>query len=46
MEAWAEQTTKDFSLKMFPGGHFFLKTHEAEFLKALASDLGVILSRK
>jgi len=43
IEAWSEQTTKSFSLQMFPGGHFFLKTHQAEFLKALARDLGLIL---
>ena len=43
IEAWAEQTTKDFSLEMFPGGHFFLKTHEVEFLAALARDLGLVL---
>jgi medium-chain acyl-[acyl-carrier-protein] hydrolase len=43
MEAWAAQTTKDFSLEMFPGGHFFLKTHQAEFLAALSSDLSLIL---
>jgi len=45
IEAWAEQTTKDFRIEMFPGGHFFLKTHQAEFLKALSNDLSVILSR-
>jgi surfactin synthase thioesterase subunit/glycosyltransferase involved in cell wall biosynthesis len=44
MEAWAEQTTKDFSLQMFPGGHFFLKTHQAEFLAALSSDLSQLIS--
>ena len=43
IEAWAAQTTKDFSLEMFPGGHFFLKTHQSKFLAALASDLSVIL---
>jgi surfactin synthase thioesterase subunit len=43
IKAWAEQTTKDFSLQMFPGGHIFLKTHQAEFLKALSRDLSVVL---
>jgi surfactin synthase thioesterase subunit len=42
MEAWAAQTIKDFSLQMFPGGHFFLKTHQTEFLAALALDLSLI----
>jgi len=43
IEAWAAQTTKDFSLEMFPGGHFFLKTHQAEFLAGLVRDLNMIL---
>jgi surfactin synthase thioesterase subunit/glycosyltransferase involved in cell wall biosynthesis len=41
IEAWSAQTTKDFSLEMFPGGHFFLKTHQEEFLRALSRDLGL-----
>jgi medium-chain acyl-[acyl-carrier-protein] hydrolase len=41
IEAWAAQTTKNFSLEMFPGGHFFLKTHQEEFLRALSRDLGL-----
>jgi medium-chain acyl-[acyl-carrier-protein] hydrolase len=43
LELWAEQTTKDFSLAMLPGGHFFVKTNQAEFLAALARDLQAIL---
>ena len=43
LELWAGQTTKDFSLEMLPGGHFFVKTHQAEFLAVLARDLQVIL---
>jgi surfactin synthase thioesterase subunit/glycosyltransferase involved in cell wall biosynthesis len=38
LAAWAEQTTQAFTLAMFPGGHFFLQTHQAEFLEALAQD--------
>jgi medium-chain acyl-[acyl-carrier-protein] hydrolase len=43
IEAWSAQTTKDFSLAMFPGGHFFLKTHQEEFLSALSRHLSLIL---
>jgi medium-chain acyl-[acyl-carrier-protein] hydrolase len=39
IEAWSEQTARSFSCAMFPGGHFFIRSHEAEFLKALSSDL-------
>jgi len=39
LEAWAEQTTKAFSVEMFPGGHFFPRTHQAELLRALVRDL-------
>jgi surfactin synthase thioesterase subunit/glycosyltransferase involved in cell wall biosynthesis len=39
LETWAEQTTQSFRVEMFPGGHFFLQTHQAAFLKALSNDL-------
>jgi surfactin synthase thioesterase subunit/glycosyltransferase involved in cell wall biosynthesis len=44
MEAWARQTTAGFKLAMFPGGHFFLQTHQSEFMKALARDLNELLA--
>ncbi len=44
LDAWASQTTQSFDLEMFPGGHFFLQTHRAEFLKALARDLVGLLA--
>jgi surfactin synthase thioesterase subunit len=44
LELWAEQTTKDFWLEMLPGGHFFVKVHQAEFLAVLARDLSSIIS--
>jgi surfactin synthase thioesterase subunit/glycosyltransferase involved in cell wall biosynthesis len=43
IESWSEQTTRSFSCEMFPGGHFFIRSHEAEFLKALSSDLSRIM---
>jgi surfactin synthase thioesterase subunit len=42
LETWAEQTTKSFSVAMFPGGHFFLNTNRAEFLAAVSKDLKLI----
>jgi medium-chain acyl-[acyl-carrier-protein] hydrolase len=39
LEAWALQTTAAFAVRLFPGGHFYLQTHRAEFLAALALDL-------
>lgn len=39
LEAWREQTTASFSMRLFPGGHFFLDTNRAQFLETLARDL-------
>jgi medium-chain acyl-[acyl-carrier-protein] hydrolase len=39
LEAWREQTTADFSLREFPGGHFFLHTAAALLMEALCRDL-------
>jgi surfactin synthase thioesterase subunit len=43
LEPWAAQTTQSFQLEMLPGGHLFPRTHQAEFLKALACDLAALL---
>ncbi len=40
LDAWREQTSAQSSLTLFPGGHFFLREAEAEFLAALERDLG------
>ena len=42
IESWSEQTTRSFSCAMFPGGHFFIRSHETEFLQALSRDLSRI----
>ncbi|MFB3778468.1 MAG: alpha/beta fold hydrolase [Bryobacteraceae bacterium] len=42
LEAWARETTGDFSVRMFAGGHFFLHTNQTEFLTALSADLAAI----
>jgi surfactin synthase thioesterase subunit len=45
LEAWREQTASPeqtaagFAVRLFPGGHFYLRTAEPEFLNALHEDL-------
>jgi surfactin synthase thioesterase subunit/glycosyltransferase involved in cell wall biosynthesis len=39
LEAWAEQTTASFAVRLFPGGHFYIERSQTEFLAALAADL-------
>ncbi|HEX8559978.1 MAG TPA: thioesterase II family protein [Pyrinomonadaceae bacterium] len=39
LQAWREQTTGAFSLRMFPGGHFFINTDGALLLQAVAREL-------
>jgi len=39
LEAWREQTTASFSVKMFQGDHFFLHSAETLFLQTLSRQL-------
>jgi medium-chain acyl-[acyl-carrier-protein] hydrolase len=39
LEAWRDQTTASFSIRMFPGDHFFLKTAQSLLLRALSQEL-------
>ena len=39
LEGWKEQTTAAFSVRFFPGGHFYLNTARAGFLEALDRSL-------
>lgn len=39
MASWREQTNAQFSLQMFPGGHFFLQTDQKRFLATLTRSL-------
>lgn len=39
LEAWRDQTLSSFSLRMFPGDHFYLKTTEPLLLQALSREL-------
>ncbi|MBD0370015.1 MAG: thioesterase [Pyrinomonadaceae bacterium] len=39
LEAWAEQTTAAFSLRVLPGNHFFLNTARPHLLETIAREL-------
>jgi surfactin synthase thioesterase subunit len=36
-EAWGEHTSKEFSLQVFPGGHFYLDQHGPEIIDTLST---------
>ena len=38
-EAWKEQTCRDFSLAMLPGGHFFMNTHRDQLIREINSHI-------
>lgn len=42
VEAWREQTSAAFTLRMFPGNHFFIHSHETLLLNLLAVQLGLL----
>lgn len=39
LQLWKEQTTSNFSLRMFPGDHFFLHNSEHQMLAIIAQEL-------
>jgi medium-chain acyl-[acyl-carrier-protein] hydrolase len=39
LEAWRDQTSVSFSLRMFPGDHFFLNTTQPVLLRVLSQEL-------
>lgn len=39
MEPWREHTRREFKLRMFPGGHFFLHTVQQRLVQAITEDL-------
>jgi len=43
LEAWREQTSSIFSLRMLPGNHFFLHTNETLLLDLLAIQLRLLI---
>jgi medium-chain acyl-[acyl-carrier-protein] hydrolase len=45
LEAWRDQTTSAFSLRLFPGGHMFLHTDRRLLLEVLAGQILDMLDR-
>lgn len=43
LEGWREQTTAAFTLRLFPGDHFFIHSSQPLILRALAQDLERLL---
>jgi medium-chain acyl-[acyl-carrier-protein] hydrolase len=43
LAAWRDQTRGVFTLRMFPGDHFFLHSDRSLLLRAIAQDLGQLL---
>lgn len=41
-EAWREHTSGAFTLRVFPGGHFFLADHQADVDAELAGHLDAL----
>ncbi|MGN8258573.1 thioesterase II family protein [Pseudomonas sp. SMSB3] len=39
LQAWSKETCAEFSLQMFPGGHFFIHEHEDRVLQTLVDTL-------
>ena len=39
LEAWREQTSQSFAVRIFPGGHFYIHTSPADLRAALETDL-------
>jgi medium-chain acyl-[acyl-carrier-protein] hydrolase len=42
LEAWKDQTSNSFKLRMFPGDHFFPRTARTEMLKVIVEDLSLL----
>jgi medium-chain acyl-[acyl-carrier-protein] hydrolase len=45
VDAWRDVTQGAFRLQMMPGGHFFIRTAKALFLRALSIELRKVLAR-
>jgi medium-chain acyl-[acyl-carrier-protein] hydrolase len=46
LSAWRDQTYGTFSLRMFPGDHFFLRSQQGALLEAISHDLVQIIPRE
>jgi medium-chain acyl-[acyl-carrier-protein] hydrolase len=44
LEAWAEETTAEFQVRMFPGDHFYLNPQRAQVLREISATLAPLLS--
>lgn len=45
LEAWREHTTGHFSLRMFPGNHFFINDSQPFFLQVLSRELYMLTQK-
>jgi medium-chain acyl-[acyl-carrier-protein] hydrolase len=45
LKAWQAQTQHAFTLRMFPGDHFYIHSHSSQLLSVLSQDLRQLLSR-
>lgn len=39
LQQWKERTTADFNLRILPGDHFFLHSHESQLLKIVTEEI-------
>lgn len=39
LDAWREQTTREFRVETFPGGHFFLNTARSDLLNSIRAEV-------
>jgi medium-chain acyl-[acyl-carrier-protein] hydrolase len=46
LEGWREQTASTFTLRNFPGDHFFLHSDRPRLLWALSQDLDALITRR
>jgi medium-chain acyl-[acyl-carrier-protein] hydrolase len=44
LKAWQEQTRRAFSLRMFPGDHFYFHSHRLQLLSVVSQDLRQLLN--
>jgi medium-chain acyl-[acyl-carrier-protein] hydrolase len=45
LSAWQTQACESFSMRMFPGDHFYLRSRQSQFLQVLAQDLKQVVRR-
>ena len=41
LERWREQTSREFTLRQFEGGHFYIQQAQAEFCGRTAVEIGL-----